>query len=182
VSDEVLVNVTPRETRVAIVENGLLQEVHVERASKRGLVGNIYRGEVSRILPGMQAAFVDIGLERTAFLHAADIQSEGEAGEEGAARKPPENIASLLHEGQRVLVQVIKDPLGTKGARLTMHITIPSRYLVYVPDMNGLRVRAPSSSPELVARIEHYPGRAPDLRPVLGRGRDPEARSGARSS
>lgn len=139
-SDEVLVNVTPRETRVAIVENGLLQEVHIERASKRGLVGNIYRGEVSRILPGMQAAFVDIGLERTAFLHAADILTPDGSGEDGAARKPPENISGLLHEGQQVLVQVIKDPLGSKGARLTMHITIPSRYLVFVPDMTGIGV------------------------------------------
>ncbi|MCC6207853.1 MAG: ribonuclease G [Gammaproteobacteria bacterium] len=139
-SDEVLVNVTPRETRVALVENGLLQEVHIERASKRGLVGNIYRGVVSRILPGMQAAFVDIGLERTAFLHAADIQAAGDGGEEGVPRKPPENIASLLHDGQRVLVQVIKDPLGSKGARLTMHITVPSRYLVYVPEMNSVGV------------------------------------------
>jgi ribonuclease G len=143
VSDEVLVNVTPRETRVAIVENGLLQEVHIERASKRGLVGNIYRGEVSRILPGMQAAFIDIGLERTAFLHAADILVPGEngtGGEDAAARKPPENIIGLLREGQQVLVQVIKDPLGSKGARLTMHITIPSRYLVFVPAMNSVGV------------------------------------------
>jgi len=140
VSDEVLVNVTPRETRVAIVENGLLQEVHIERASKRGLVGNIYRGTVSRILPGMQAAFIDIGLDRTAFLHAADILAPDADGEEGAAKKPPENITGLLHEGQQVLVQVIKDPLGSKGARLTMHITIPSRYLVFVPSMKGTGV------------------------------------------
>ncbi|MCC6303096.1 MAG: ribonuclease G [Gammaproteobacteria bacterium] len=152
-SDEVLVNVTPRETRVAIVENGLLQEVHIERASKRGLVGNIYRGEVSRILPGMQAAFVDIGLERTAFLHAADIQTAGETGEEGAPRKPPEDIANLLREGQRVLVQVIKDPLGSKGARLTMHLTIPSRYLVYVPDMSGVGVSQKIEREEERARL-----------------------------
>ena len=153
-SDEVLVNVTPRETRVAIVENGLLQEVHVERASKRGLVGNIYRGVVSRILPGMQAAFVDIGLERTAFLHAADILTPGDnGGEEGAARKPPENITGLLHEGQRVLVQVIKDPLGSKGARLTMHITIPSRYLVYVPAMIGVGISQKIEREEERARL-----------------------------
>ncbi|MBK9132379.1 MAG: ribonuclease G [Gammaproteobacteria bacterium] len=155
-SDEVLVNVTPRETRVAIVENGLLQEVHVERASKRGLVGNIYRGVVSRILPGMQAAFVDIGLERTAFLHAADIQSAGDNGEEGAPRKAPENIANLLQEGQRVLVQVIKDPLGSKGARLTMHITIPSRYLVYVPDMNGVGVSQKIEREEERVRLRDF--------------------------
>jgi ribonuclease G len=151
VSDEVLVNVTPRETRVAIVENGLLQEVHIERASKRGLVGNIYRGEVSRILPGMQAAFVDIGLERTAFLHAADIlvpgQNGGEnggehgaGGEDAAARRPPENITGLLREGQQVLVQVIKDPLGTKGARLSTQISIAARFLVFMPDSDHIGI------------------------------------------
>ncbi len=137
-SDEVLVNVTPRETRVAIVENGLLQEVHIERAKKRGLVGNIYKGRVSRVLPGMQAAFVEVGLARTAFLHAADIQvpldeAEGEPRSEAA-------IAELLQEGQEVLVQVIKDPLGSKGARLTTHVTIPSRYLVLMPGVDNIGI------------------------------------------
>ncbi|NIP73847.1 MAG: ribonuclease G [Gammaproteobacteria bacterium] len=132
-SEEILINVTPRETRVAVVENGVLQEVYIERASKRGLVGNIYKGRVCRVLPGMQAAFVDIGLDRAAFLHASDIASNLPEGEtlNGARRR--ENIAELLSEGQEVLVQVVKDPLGTKGARLTTHITIPSRYLVLLP-------------------------------------------------
>jgi len=128
-SIEILMNVTPHETRVAVVENGVLQEVVVERERRRGLVGNIYKGKVSRVLPGMQAAFVDIGLERAAFLHASDI-AQGPEEEDRT-----DNITRLLHEGQEVLVQVIKDPLGTKGARLTTHITIPSRFLVFTPDI-----------------------------------------------
>ncbi len=136
-SEEILINVTPRETRVAVVENGVLQEVFIERASRRGLVGNIYQGRVRRVLPGMQAAFVDIGLERTAFLHASDIRAvpaeAEEAAREGNGERRPEAITELVQEGQELLVQVIKDPLGSKGARLTTHITIPSRYLVLMP-------------------------------------------------
>jgi len=131
-SDEILVNVTPQETRVAVVENGVLQEVYVERDRRRGLVSNIYQGKVSRVLPGMQAAFVDIGLERTAFLHASDIFRH-----DRAVREPQGDngtpITGLVREGQELLVQVIKDPLGTKGARLTTHVTVPSRYLVMMP-------------------------------------------------
>ncbi len=137
-SDEVLVNVTPRETRVAIVENGLLQEVHIERAKKRGLVGNIYKGRVSRVLPGMQAAFVEVGLARTAFLHAADILVPLDETEAEQRNEPA--IAELLQEGQEVLVQVIKDPLGSKGARLTTHVTIPSRYLVLMPGVSNIGI------------------------------------------
>lgn len=122
-------NVTPHETRVAVVENGVLQEVIIERERCRGLVGNIYKGKVSRVLPGMQAAFIDIGLERAAFLHASDIAQ----GHEEENRT--DNINQLLHEGQELPVQVIKDPLGTKGARLTTHITIPSRFLVFTPNV-----------------------------------------------
>ncbi|MEE9492093.1 MAG: ribonuclease G [Gammaproteobacteria bacterium] len=136
-SIELLVNVTPRETRVAIVENGVLQEVIIERARRRGLVGNIYKGVVSRVLPGMQAAFIDIGLDRAAFLHASDVIAEKKTTQSD----PGEDLISrLLHEGQRLLVQVIKDPLGTKGARLTTHITIPSRYLVFMPDTKNVGV------------------------------------------
>ena len=139
-SEEIMVNVTPSETRVAVVENGVLQEVFIERASCRGLVGNIYKGKVSRVLPGMQAAFIDIGLERAAFLHASDIvvSSEGERISTDSAQT--ESITQLLHEGKEVAVQVIKDPLGTKGARLTTHITIPSRYLVFMPDATNVGV------------------------------------------
>jgi ribonuclease G len=138
-SEELLINITPQETRVAFVENGVLQEVHIERTRRRGLVGNIYRGKVSRVLPGMQAAFIEVGLERTAFLHASDIQN-GHEGEEGNGNGAVEQINSLLHEGQEIVVQVTKDPLGTKGARLTTHLSIPARFLVFMPASNHIGV------------------------------------------
>lgn len=129
-SAELLINVTPSETRVALIENGSLQEVHIEREAKRGIVGNIYLGKVIRVLPGMQAAFVDVGLDKAAFLHASDINSKLILKEE--SEQTPD-IRSLVHEGQHIMVQVVKDPLGTKGARLTTDITIASRYLVLMP-------------------------------------------------
>lgn len=129
-STEILVNIGPQETRVALVEGGTAQEVHVQRASRHGLTGNIYKGRVQRVLPGMQAAFVEIGLERTAFLHAADMVP-GPASGHGDSPQP--TITQLLHEGQSVLVQILKDPLGTKGARLTTLLSVPSRYLVMLP-------------------------------------------------
>jgi ribonuclease G len=131
-SEEILINVTPPETRVAVIENGVLQELIVERTAKRGIVGNVYKGKVCRVLPGMQAAFVDIGLERAAFLHASDIHV-------GNANRS-ENIAELVHDGSVVVVQVVKDPLGTKGARLTTNISIPSRFMVYMPNMHNVGV------------------------------------------
>jgi len=141
---EILVNISPREVRAALVENGVLQEIFLERSNRRGLISNIYKGRVSRVLPGMQAAFVDIGLERTAFLHASDIVHPA-VGENGAPDRPVEdhradNIQSLVTEGGEILVQVLKDPLGTKGARLTTFITIPSRYLVYMPKGRGIGI------------------------------------------
>ena len=137
-SEELLINVTPQETRVAFVENGVLQEVHIERARRRGLVGNVYKGWVSRVLPGMQAAFLEIGLERTAFLHANDIVQS--AADREANGEQPGTIMELLSEGQEVLVQVVKDPMGSKGARLTTQISIPSRYLVYMPGADHIGV------------------------------------------
>ncbi|MCH8506204.1 MAG: ribonuclease G [Ectothiorhodospiraceae bacterium] len=139
-SEEILINCTPQETRVAVVENGVLQEVCIERVRRRGLVGNIYKGRVQRVLPGMQAAFIDAGLERTAFLHASDI-SLPEETPEGERRATPD-IQQLLREDQEVVVQVVKDPLGTKGARLTTHITIPSRNLVLLPAARSVGVSA----------------------------------------
>ena len=137
-SEELLINVTPQETRVAHVENGLLQEVHIERERKRGLVGNIYKGKVVRVLPGMQAAFLDVGLDRTAFLHVSDIvQPNGKNGDGG---KPSDVIMELLHEGQELMVQVVKDPMGTKGARLTTQVSFPSRYLVYMPGISHIGI------------------------------------------
>ncbi|HXI35834.1 MAG TPA: ribonuclease E/G, partial [Burkholderiales bacterium] len=128
-TEDVLVNVTPRETRVAITASGVVQELLVERAASLGLVGNIYVGRVARVLPGMQSAFVEAGLERAAFLHVADIWGHGKNGEE--AGRP---IERLLAEGQPVLVQVVKDPIGTKGARLTTQISLAGRFLVYLPN------------------------------------------------
>src|SRR5438876_1044687 len=126
-SHEILINVTPQETRVAVLEQAVVQELHIERSSARGLVGNIYVGRVARVLPGMQSAFVEIGLERAAFLHIADIWEHRQNGHE---TKPIERI---LHEGQSLLVQVIKDPIGTKGARLSTQVSLAGRLLVYLP-------------------------------------------------
>ncbi len=134
-SVELLINVTPSETRVASVENGMLQELHVERQSASGIVGNIYLGKVSRVLPGMQAAFVDIGMEKAAFLHASDIITyDDEKDQITQNSNTARDIKELVREGQKIIVQVVKDPLGTKGARLTTDITLPSRYLVFMPD------------------------------------------------
>jgi ribonuclease G len=140
---EILINVTPEEVRAAIFDNGVLQEVLIERISHTGLLGNIYQGRVVRVLPGMQAAFVDIGLERTAFLHASDIRDATQTDEVTDIRK-------LLREGDECLVQIIKEPLGTKGARLSTFITIPSRYLVMLPNQPGVGISA---------RIEDEPER-----------------------
>jgi ribonuclease G len=132
-SGELLINVTPSETRVALIENGSLQEVHVERETRRGLVGNIYLGKIIRVLPGMQAAFVDINLGKAAFLHASDINSKLILNEDSSREQVPD-IRNLVHEGQHIVVQVVKDPMGTKGARLTTDITIAARYLVLMPN------------------------------------------------
>jgi len=144
VSEEILINVTPRETRVALIENGMLQEVYVERTSRRGYFGNVYKGRVQRVMPGMQAAFVEIGQERAAFLHASDIlrkpDVENENGEAAPSVVPP--INELVHEGQDIIVQVIKDPIGTKGARLTTHLSLPSRYLVLLATSKTVGVSA----------------------------------------
>ncbi len=140
-STEILVNASTHEARAAVVENGVLQEVFLERASRRGLISNIYKGRVSRVLPGMQAAFIEIGMERTAFLHASDIFDPRHA-DTGIEPPRTENIRSLVAEGNEILVQVVKDPLGTKGARLTTYITLPSRYLVYMPKGHGVGVSA----------------------------------------
>ncbi|MFM9912264.1 MAG: ribonuclease G [Methylophilaceae bacterium] len=131
-TQEILINVTPQETRVAIVEEAAVQELHIERTSHLGLVSNIYKGTVCRVLPGMQSAFVEIGLNRAAFLHIADIL------EHGAPQEKP--IQELLREGQSLIVQVIKDPIGSKGARLTTQISIAGRFLVYLPEQTHIGV------------------------------------------
>ena len=123
-AEEILINVTPRETRVVVMSAGVVQELLIECSSGRGLVGNIYMGRVARVLPGMQSAFVDVGLERAAFLHVADIWEN---------REPGKPIEKILAEGQPILVQVVKDPIGSKGARLSTQVSIAGRLLVYLP-------------------------------------------------
>ena len=142
-SQDILINWSPQETRVAIMEHGAVQELHVERALERGLVGNVYLGKVARVLPGMQSAFIDIGLERAAFLHVADVWHPPQEGEtisaaRGAAALIP--IEKQVFEGQALLVQVIKDPIGTKGARLSTQISIAGRLLVFLPQDDHIGV------------------------------------------
>jgi len=138
--EEILINVTPAEARAALLENGILQEIYIERSGRRGLISNIYNGRVSRVLPGMQAAFVDIGLDRTAFLHASDIARNGDPGDQPEDDLP--DIRELVREGERLLVQVVKDPLGNKGARLTTYITLPARNLVLLPRGRSVGISA----------------------------------------
>lgn len=132
--ENILINCTSRETRVAILVDGVLQDLFIERTKARGLVGNVYWGRIVRVLPGMQSAFVDVGLERTAFLHVSDMP---EAHQEEGTVLPIERI---LHEGQSVMVQVSKDPIGTKGARLTTVVSLAGRKLVYLPGDNHIGV------------------------------------------
>ena len=133
-TEDILINFAPQETRVAVMYQGAVQELHIERMASRGLVGNIYIGRVVRILPGMQSAFIDVGLDRTAFLHVADIREPRTGG--GQARP----IERILSEGQTIVVQVIKDPIGTKGARLSTQISIAGRMLVYLPQEKHIGV------------------------------------------
>jgi ribonuclease G len=159
--EELLINATPRETRVAIVENGVVQELMIERTSRKGLVGNIYRGKVVRVLPGMQSAFVDIGIERAAFLHVSDLVKRSlvnDLSTQDLALNDPSvtqvDITKLLRPGQSILVQVIKDPMGTKGARLTANLTIASRYLVLMPDTSHIGISQRIESTEEKQRLK----------------------------
>jgi len=138
-TEEILINVSPHEVRAAVVDDGVLRDILIERASRRGLVGNIFKGHVSRVLPGMQAAFVDIGLERTAFLHASDI-ARPQNLDTDMQDQPQANVRELVSEGSEILVQILKEPIGDKGARLTTFMSIPSRYLVLMPRRTGLGV------------------------------------------
>ena len=140
-SEELLINVSPTETRVALVENGMLQEVYIERTQRRGFVGNIYKGKVVRVLPGMQAAFVEIGLERAGFIHASDIAPLDAEGFENRSRNSEvADISALVREGQSLVVQVTKDPISSKGARLTTHLSVSSRFLVYMPQTKHIGI------------------------------------------
>ena len=161
---DILINWSPQETRVAIMENGAVQELHVERTLECGLVGNVYLGKVARVLPGMQSAFIDIGLERAAFLHVADVwhrQPDGEApfASKGAAPLIP--IEKQIFEGQSLMVQVIKEPIGTKGARLSTQISIAGRLLVFLPQDDHIGVSQkipPHQRDELRSRLQNLAG------------------------
>jgi ribonuclease G len=147
-AQDILVNWTPHETRVAVIENGAVQELHLERTLERGMVGNIYQGKVARVLPGMQSAFIDIGLERAAFLHVADLHSGGN-GSSRADSPAPVPIERQVFEGQALTVQVVKDPIGTKGARLSTQVSIAGRLLVHLPQDNHIGISQKIGSPEL---------------------------------
>lgn len=161
-SENIYINITPQETRVAIVQQGALQELHIERTLTRGLVGNIYLGKVVRVLPGMQSAFIDIGLERAAFLHVADIQEYRQQSH--ASGTAPLPIEKILYESQKLVVQVIKDPIGTKGARLSTQVSIAGRMLVYLPQDKHIgisqRIENGEEREQLRQRITQL--RAPD--------------------
>jgi ribonuclease G len=164
VQQDILINWSPQETRVAIVENGAVQELHVERTLERGLVGNIYLGKVARVLPGMQSAFIDIGLERAAFLHVADVWQptpEGESLSAGRQSQPVVPIEKQVFEGQPLMVQVIKDPIGTKGARLSTQVSIAGRMLVHLPQDDHVGVSqkiAPAQRDALRTRVQALAG------------------------
>ena len=155
--EEILINWSPQETRVALVENGVLQELHVERTLERGLMGNVYLGKVARVLPGMQSAFIDIGLDRAAFLHVADVWHPPADGETLSAARTAATLTPIekqVFEGQSLVVQVIKDPIGTKGARLSTQISIAGRMLVFLPqDCHiGVSQKIPSAQREELRR------------------------------
>ena len=162
-NQDILVNWSPQETRVAIVENGVVQELHIERELERGLVGNVYLGKVVRVLPGMQSAFVDIGLERAAFLHVADLHPGAPSARSDAPQVP---IERLVFEGQTLTVQVVKDAIGTKGARLSSQISIAGRMLVFLPQDNHIGISQKIGSQELRdqlrARMLVLAGSGPD--------------------
>ncbi|MFH1263385.1 MAG: Rne/Rng family ribonuclease [Pseudomonadota bacterium] len=162
-TSRLVLNATPQEVRVAVMENDKLAELYIERRRERGIVGNIYKGKVVRVLPGMQAAFVDIGLERAAFLYVTDFFEEygdafnqKEVEEEKRRKRPAQRvqIQDLLKEGQDVLVQVAKDPIGTKGARLTSHVSLPGRHLVYMPTVAHIGVSRKIESEEERRRLK----------------------------
>ena len=167
---ELVINTTSHETRISLLESGHIAELYIERNRELGIVGNIYRGRVIRVLPGMQAAFVDIGLEKAAFLYVADVLDEMEAvehyvevghrhdqhSEETSEERPPlPPIEELLQEGQEIMVQVAKEPLGTKGARITSHISLPGRNLVYMPTVDHVGISRRIENEEERDRLKH---------------------------
>lgn len=179
---ELLINTTSHETRVALLENQHIAELYIERQRERGIVGNIYKGKVIRVLPGMQAAFVDIGLEKAAFLYVADVLEEMKAvesfvegsshdadpnGDDEPSQPPLPPIEDVLQVGQEILVQVAKEPLGTKGARITSQISLPGRYLVYMPTVDHVGISRRIESEEEKQRLREL---VEELRPEYGGG------------
>jgi ribonuclease G len=185
-AQEILVNWSPQEVRVAVVESAAVQELHIERTQERGLVGNIYLGKVSRVLPGMQSAFIDIGLDRAAFLHVADVvprqaEQAGGPGLRGGPGLPP--IEKQIFEGQTLLVQVIKDPIGTKGARLSTQISIAGRMLVFLPQDDHIGISqkiAPDMREALRTRVQNLARQAheADVRQAEQAGEKPPSAGG----
>ncbi|MEZ5283415.1 MAG: ribonuclease E/G [Vicinamibacterales bacterium] len=167
---EMIISSNGHETRVAILEDDQLAEIFVERERNRGVVGNVYKGRVSKVLPGMQSSFIDIGLERDGFLYVSDVitdldefdqadddaeggKAKGEGAEREREREPEAKIEELLKEGQDVVVQVAKEPLGTKGARLTGHVTLPGRFLVFMPTVDHIGISRKIATREERARL-----------------------------
>src|SRR4030095_10959015 len=165
---EMIVSSNSHETMVAILEDDLVAEVFVERERQRGVVGNVYKGRVSKVLPGMQSSFIDVGLERDGFLYVDDVidtmdefdKLAGDDEDEGGGTRrngdrdtPRPKIEELLREGQEIIVQVVKEPLGTKGARLTSHVTMPGRFLVFMPTVDHIGVSRKIESREERGRL-----------------------------
>ncbi len=181
---DLIVSTTPQETKVALLEDGVVSEIFIEREAHRGIAGNVYKGRVTRVLPGMQSAFVDIGQERDAFLHVADVFEELPENllapeEVEAARSAP--IEDRLHEGQEVIVQVLKEPLGTKGARITSHVSLPGRYLVLMPTVEHVGVSRKITDEEerrrlktILKEIRQERGGGGLIARTAGQGRDRE--------
>ena len=151
-ASELVINVTAHETRISLIEKGTIAELYIERTREKGIVGNIYLGKVRRVLPGMQSAFIEIGLERAAFLHVADILEQRQHPAE------TQRIENMLREGQTLLVQVIKDPIGTKGARLSTQISLAGRFLVHLPQENHIgvsqKIESETERQQLKSRLE----------------------------
>jgi ribonuclease G len=181
---DLIVSTTPQETKVALLEDGVVSEIFIERETHRGIAGNVYKGRVTRVLPGMQSAFVDIGQERDAFLHVADVFEELPENllapeEVEAARSGP--IEDRLREGQEVIVQVLKEPLGTKGARITSHVSLPGRYLVLMPTVEHVGVSRKITDDEerrrlktVLKEIRQERGGGGFIARTAGQGRDRE--------
>jgi ribonuclease G len=187
---DLIVSSTPQETRVALLEDGRVSEIFIERESHRGIVGNLYKGRVTRVLPGMQSAFVDCGLERDAFLYVADVFEEldenlltpEEAGVGGNGGGRAQAIEEMLQSGQDVLAQVVKEPLGQKGARITSHVSLPGRYLVFMPTVEHVGVSRKITDDEerrrlktLLKEIRQEQGGGGFIARTAGAGRSPEA-------